>query len=290
MQQSTNKIIMIKPHFFHFNEETAQDNTYQNNISANNIASKAVAEFDNFVNILQNEGIAVHVIEDVATPPTPDSVFPNNWFSTHNGTLNIYPMYTDNRKREITKFQKNVINFYQPQIINDYTHLKPLEGTGAMVLDRVNKICYCVVSQRANETTLDEILQTLNYQKVLFKAYQNDKEIYHTNVLMAVTTNFIFIGDSLIAENDRQRVLTQVKQYHDVITLTPDQILKFAGNCLELTGKNGNFIVMSETAYQSLTQDQITQITNKTRIIPVAIPTIETVGGGSARCMIAEIF
>ncbi len=290
MQQSTNKIIMIKPNFFQFNEETAKDNTYQHKITIDNVSRKAVSEFNNFVNTLQQEGVVVHVIEDTATPPTPDSVFPNNWFSTHNGTLNIYPMYTDNRKCEITKFKQNVVDFYQPQIINDYTHLKPLEGTGAMVLDRVNKICYCVASQRANETTLDEILQTLNYKKILFNAYQNDKEIYHTNVLMAVTTHFVFICDALIAENDRQRVRTQIKQHHEIITLTQDQILKFAGNCLELKGENGNFIVMSETVYQSLTQDQITQITNKTRIVTVAIPTIETIGGGSARCMIAEIF
>lgn len=291
-KQSTNKVIMIRPHHFLYNVQTAQDNIYQNENTKNDEDSnlKAQIEFDNLTSLLKLKGIDVNIIEDTVDDKTPDSIFPNNWFSTENDTLIIYPMYTDNRKLEANKFILKVDDIVKKKNKVDLRTCDVLEGTGAMVLDRVNKVAYCSLSQRASKKTLDKFCKKLGYEKVVFSSYQNGKSIYHTNVMMTIGTDIAFLAFDLISEKDRNRVLKKLQETHKVILLSEEEVSNFAGNMLELDGENDRFLLMSSTAYNIFSKEKIKEIEKYIKIVHSDVSFIEKAGGGSVRCMIAEIF
>jgi len=285
----TNKILMVRPALFAFNEETAVNNYYQkrDNKTVQEIQNSALIEFDKMVEKLKNIGIDVKVIQDTKEPHTPDSIFPNNWFSTHySNTVVLYPMFAENRRLERTdriyEFFDNVDNLN----VVDYSSLEKenifLEGTGALVLDRKNKKAYCSLSQRANEKLLDIFCEDAGYKKIAFHSYQTINEerkaIYHTNVMMAMGENYaILCADSI--DNLEERAAGE------------QQVENFLGNTIELVNNEGvNVCVMSATAYSALTEEQKNIIEKYDVILPVDVHTIEKYGGGSARCMIAELF
>lgn len=299
MKQSTNRVLMVEPYQFFANEQTAIDNAYQNldaasSMTSEKIQEQALAEFNSLVEVLRNEGITVEVLKDTPQPATPDSIFPNNWFSTRHGLLIIYPMHAENRQAEISKFRDQVEEIYNPEEIFDMSSYhdqgRSLEGTGAIVFDHEEKIAYAVLSKRSDEELLDELCQKIGYTALPFRAYQSGGDVYHTNILMGIGTDVAFLGTELIDEQDRSKVRDSLAKKHVVIDLSPEQVIAGAGNAIELEGKNGRFIAMSQGAYDSLTPEQIKQVEEKLPIRTAAIPTIETLGGGSVRCMIAEIY
>ena len=306
MKQVTNNILMIRPVNFRYNKQTAVNNYYQkvlNDVSNDLVQKKALLEFDTFVSKLQKFGVNVVVIDDKITPDTPDSIFPNNWVSFHaNGSVVIFPMYAknrrDERRRDIFKLLEMKYGFLINSI-RDFTPLeheeKYLEGTGSMVLDRKNKICYAAISVRTNKIAVMSFCKEFNYKPVLFKAYQNIKDervlIYHTNVMMCVADNFVIIClDSIDNKNERDHVIDSiVNSGKKIIEITEEQKHRFAGNMLQVMGDKP-YIVMSTSAFNSLTEDQKKNIQNYNEIIHSSLDTIEACGGGSARCMMAEVF
>lgn len=297
---------MIKPIKFYYNPQTAVNNAYQKNLKEDPelVAKKALEEFDALVNKMKSVGIEVNVIQDTSTPYTPDSIFPNNWFSSHqNNTLIIYPMFAENRRLERTKFLPNLKKLLSCDAVNtiDLTAFekenKFLEGTGALVLDRINKIAYCCLSPRANEDVLNEFCEFTNYKALKFHSTQIfngvSTAIYHTNVMMGVTENFVVvclesITDLTERENLKNSILNSKKE---IVDISLDQVLKFCGNVLELKNSQGKrYTLMSKSAFEGFTQEQIDVIKKSSVIIYSDISTIETYGGGSVRCMIAELF
>lgn len=294
---------MIRPAMFNYNIETAVDNVYQQPVSSHDsqailtstqIQESALQEFETLVETIRSQGVNVKVLADTITPPTPDAVFPNNWFSTHQGTLILYPMKAENRQQEITKFRDNLIDFYQPEKLIDLTAYHSqgiaLEGTGAMIFDRLYHRIYACISQRCDKNLLQKVAQILSYELVTFQAYQFNSPVYHTNVMMSLESEIALIGDSLLKAEDCQKVLSKLSEKREIISLSDSQIANFAGNALELAGADGKFLLISQSAYNSLSSAQITQIEARLPIISVAVPTIEKFGGGSVRCMVAEIF
>lgn len=302
LSQTTSHILMVRPANFCFNAETAANNAFQNQLDLGHtsINAQAVSEFNHFVEALTERGIHVLVIEDTPEPIKPDAIFPNNWFSTHaDGTFFSYPMFAVNRRFER---DEKIIQIIENQYsINKKIHLEHyesvglfLEGTGSMVIDRVNEIVYACISERTNITVLDAFCDAMDYKRIAFKAVdENDKNIYHTNVMMALGESFVIICfDAIPDEKDR---LTLIKSFDvtdkEIIEISYQQMLKFAGNMLQVRNKAGEtFLVMSEQAYYSLDPAQINHIQRHTQIIFSNLKTIETFGGGSARCMMAEIF
>ena len=300
----TNKILMVRPALFAFNEETAVNNYYQkrDNKTVQEIQNSALIEFDKMVEKLKSIGIDVKVIQDTKEPHTPDSIFPNNWFSTHySNTVVLYPMFAENRRLERTDgiydFFDNVDNLN----VVDYSSLEKenifLEGTGALVLDRKNKKAYCSLSKRADEKLLDIFCEDAGYKKIAFHSYQtiNDerKSIYHTNVMMAMGENYaILCADSIDDLEERARVIGELeKDEKEIVYISEQQVENFLGNTIELVNNEGvNVCVMSATAYSVLTAEQKSIIEKYDVILPVDVHTIEKYGGGSARCMIAELF
>lgn len=294
MRQATNEVLMIRPKSFGFNVETAKNNLYQNRMDLKDeiVQEKALKEFDAFVESLRAKGIKVDVLEDTRQPHTPDSIFPNNWFSTHDGKLLIYPMYAENRKLEVGKFLDDLVELYNPDVIIDLREKFDgvIESTGALVLDRVNKKAYCSLSQRADIELFEYFCKTLGYRPISFESYQMGQKIYHTNVMMSIASRLAFVATELIDESMRDEVLSELREDHEIVELTGDQILKFCANVLEVRGKDKSYLVMSKTAYAGFLDSQIELIEQYMEIIAVDIDTIETIGGGSARCMLAEIF
>ena len=306
MKQLTNNILMIRPVNFRYNKQTAVNNYYQkvlNHVSNNLVQKKALLEFNYFVTKLQKFGVNVIVIDDKISPDTPDSIFPNNWVSFHaDGSVVIFPMYAknrrDERRRDVFKLLERKYGFLI-NTIRDFTQLeheeKYLEGTGSMVLDRKNKICYAAISVRTNKIAVMSFCNEFNYKPVLFKAYQNIKDervlIYHTNVMMCVADNFVIIClDSIDNKNERDHVIDSiVNSGKKIIEITEEQKHRFAGNMLQVMGDKP-YIVMSTSAFNSLTEDQKKNIQNYNEIIHSSLDTIEACGGGSARCMMAEVF
>lgn len=298
--QTTDTVLMISPVAFDYNEETAVNNAFQEEDEINNTAEEARKESDAYIKLLEDNGINVIAVEDTKKPHTPDSVFPNNWFSTHDdGTLVLYPMFAENRRLERKPAALEAIdnNFNKKRTV-DLTHYEEeglfLEGTGSMVLDRVNKIAYACESPRTNKTVLNDFCKQLGYSPVLFKAVDADgTEIYHTNVMMHVGTEVAVVCLDAIAD-DAQR--TEVKESLEgtgktIVEITFDQMNHFAGNMLELHNKDGQpCLIMSLAAYNSLTEEQISFLESKMTLITPDLECIEQNGGGSARCMIAEIF
>ena len=305
MKQSTNSILMIRPNNFGYNEETALDNHYQNQGSLEmNSNENAQKEFDNMVFNLRQNGISVYVFQDDDINYTPDSIFPNNWISFHEkGDVGLYPMYAENRRLER---RPEVIRFLEDEGFNidnivDYSSAesenKFLEGTGSMILDRENRIAYCSISKRSNEDLFIEFCEDFEFTPVLFNSYQSvgDKRlpIYHTNVMMCVATNYVVIClDSIDDKKQRKNVSNFINESgKKLIEISENQVESFAGNMLELLNDKGDSIlVMSKSAENSLSEIQKNTIKKYSKIISSNINTIEVCGGGSARCMMAEIF
>ncbi len=297
--QAPKAVVMIRPWRFCSNPETADDNAFQKTDAPDidNIADSARAEFDNVVQTLTEHGVTVHAFDDFGENETPDSVFPNNWFSTHwGGHVAIYPMYSKNRRRER---RSDVIEMlkskYRVQDVVDYSGLEWddcfLEGTGAMVLDNINRIAYTAKSNRSNEIILERFCTQFNYEPMAFDtADESGKAIYHTNVMMCIGTEFAIICLDMIAnEQRRQQVKERLEESgREVIELSFEQVNNFAGNALELTGNNGRIVAMSQCAYDALTPTQIEQIEKYSQIVAMNIPTIE-LAGGSIRCMLAGV-
>ena len=306
MSQTTNSILMIRPINFRMNEQTAVNNYFQEDLSLRDslINLKAQKEFDDYVDKLRKFGVEVIVVSDNQENDTPDSVFPNNWVSFHNdGTMAIYPMFAENRRLErrediILELEKE--GFLIENIV-DYTSAEDqnifLEGTGSMILYRQNKIAYCAISPRADEELFIEFCEDFEYTPVIFTANQtvdNSREaIYHTNVMMCIAETFSVICLSCIDDKkERKNVISHLKKSgKEIIDITEKQMHQFAGNMLQVKGKNNElFLVMSQAAYNSLTKEQIKKIEKHCNIISSSLETIETCGGGSARCMMAEVF
>lgn len=307
MRQITNTILMIRPVNFRMNEQTMVNNYYQKaseHVLPDTVNAKAQKEFDDFVNKLQNVGVQVIVVQDELEPDTPDAVFPNNWISFHeDGSVALYPMFAENRRLERREDVLDILEQHGFVINNlvDYTSAEEahlfLEGTGSMVLDRVNQKAYCALSPRSDEELFIEFCEDFEYTPVIFSATQTingqRKPIYHTNVMMCIGETFAVIClDSIDDKAERKNVVSHLKQDgKEVIAITEHQLNSFAGNMLQVQGANGeSYLVMSETAYDSLAPNQIEALKKHTQILKSTLNTIETCGGGSARCMMAEVF
>ncbi|MBO9660552.1 MAG: hypothetical protein J7527_17150, partial [Chitinophagaceae bacterium] len=299
--QTTSHILMIRPVSFVFNEQTAVNNAFQSVTEDNsNVQEMALAEFDTFVTVLRNDGLDVTVVQDTAEPHTPDSIFPNNWVSFHgNGTVMLYPMFAPNRRAERKPHVLASISqkFTIGQTI-DLTEFENndlfLEGTGSMVLDRDKQIAYACLSPRTNEQVLGEFCKKMNYTPVLFTSTDgNGQDIYHTNVMMCVADRYVVIClESIASPEEQQKVSDVILQSNkEIIPISLKQMNHFAGNMLQVENRQGEkLLVMSTQAYESLSEEQIEKLHSFNRIVHSPINTIETNGGGSARCMMAEIF
>lgn len=298
--QTTSTVLMIRPVNFGFNEETASNNLFQQKGFEGNAQKLALDEFNNYVELLTSNGVEVVVAEDSPDPCTPDSIFPNNWFSTHeNGTLVIYPMFANNRRLERkqgvldllkSKYNiKRVVNLTKWEVKSMF-----LEGTGSMIMDRDNNLVYACRSQRTNEKVLEEFCDELDYDYFVFNAFdQNDKPIYHTNVMMCVGTKFVVAClDSIKDIEEREDFIGLVEESEkELIEISLEQMNQFAGNMLEISNKDGeSLLIMSSTARKSLTEEQFDKLSAYCKILAPELKTIEQNGGGSARCMLAEIY
>ncbi len=299
----TDTVLMVRPAKFGYNDETANNNAFQINDTTREpeeIEEAALEEFDRLVDTLREGGVEVIVVDDSPTPRKPDAVFPNNWMTTHeDGTLVTYPMYSKVRRAERRpEVLKTLVDQFK---VKNHWELETyeadeqfLEGTGSMVLDRPNKIAYACRSVRTEEAVLDDFCKKAGYRKVLFSAVDIEGHpIYHTNVMMALGNTFAILAvDTLRDEEEKAAVLRTLEETEKtLIPITLEQMMAFAGNMLQVQNKNGKtWLVMSEQAYNSLDPDQITQIQQHTDILFSDIASIETYGGGSVRCMMAEVF
>ena len=306
MNQSTSSVFMVRPHSFRKNEETATNNHYQRDIaqaSPEEIIERAQEEFDGLVDQLKAAGVEVVVFDEAEPHETPDALFPNNWISTHaDGTVALYPMFAPNRRTErredVPLVLEHQFGFDVRQII-DFTefesHDKFLEGTGSIVLDRINRKAYAALSDRTDARALEHFCDQLDFEPVAFQAFQTvDNQrlpIYHTNVMMSIGSGYAVVClDSIDSDDERKQVVDAIAlDGLELIAITEEQVNQFAGNMLELTGDDGPVLVMSASAYQSLVPGQIEKLQQHTTLLHAPLPTIETCGGGSARCMIAEI-
>jgi hypothetical protein len=308
MQQTTNTILMIRPVNFRMNEQTAVNNYYQkvlDNLLPETVNAKAQKEFDGFVEKLQKVGIQVIVVNDTKDTDTPDAVFPNNWISFHqNGSVALYPMFAENRRLERREDILEILEskgFLIYDIV-DYTSAEDeavfLEGTGSLLLDRIHKKAYCALSPRADEDLFIEFCEDFDYMPVWFTANQTVKgkrvPIYHTNVMMCLGETFAVICLSSIDDKkERKNVIQHLKENgKEIIDITEAQVNCFAGNMLQVKGANDAlYLVMSQSAYDSLTNSQLEVLKKHNKaIVSSSLDTIEACGGGSARCMMAEVF
>ena len=307
MSQITNTVLMIRPVQFRMNEQTSVNNYYQKapeNILTEVVNKMAVKEFDGMVRKLKKVGIQVIVVKDTKEFDTPDSIFPNNWISFHsNGTIGLYPMFAENRRLERKEsvleavenqgfVVKNVVDYSGAEVDNLF-----LEGTGSILLDRVNNKAYCAISDRADEGLFIEFCEDFEYTPVVFSAFQtvNDKreKIYHTNVMMCIGDTFAVV--CLASIDDKKQRKSLINHLQDdgkkVIEISEDQVNHFAGNMLQLKGvEEASYLVMSQSALKSLRPAQVKLIGSHTTILSCPLDTIESCGGGSARCMMAEVF
>jgi len=298
--QSANRVFLVRPANFGFNAETAGSNAFQSRLPGANLNEKALLEFDLFAEKLVRAGIDVTVFEDSAVPVKPDAIFPNNWLSTHpDGRLILYPMCAANRRVERTAGILNSLKerFFVKEVIDLTAHENEgrfLEGTGSVVFDHLNKIAYGCLSPRTDRALLFELAALLGYTPHVFCAHDHSgKEIYHTNVMMCVGEKFALVcAESVSDVKERHDLLHSLgKGGRGVIEISREQMSGFAGNMLELRKNDGTgLVVLSGKAYSCLSAQQINVLEKQVELLPLAIPTIETVGGGSARCMIAELF
>lgn len=307
MKQITNSVLMMRPLHFLKNEETAVNNYFQQEIQGLNgeeILERAQNEFDKFTDQLILAGVNVMVLEDQEELVTPDSIFPNNWVTFHeNGDVALYPMFAENRRleRRDDVLETLEMNGFKINQLVDLSESEKeglfLEGTGSMILDRENALVYCALSERSSSEILLEFCDIFGYRPITFKAFQTVDgkrlPIYHTNVVLTIGESFsVFCADCIDDVQEREKVIKSLKRTEkEIIYITEEQLANFAGNMLQLsTSSEDRILVMSKTAKDSLTDEQITTLEKHTKILVVEIPTIEKLGGGSARCMIAEIF
>jgi hypothetical protein len=308
MNQTTNSILMIRPVAFRMNEQTAVNNYYQKALDGllpETANAKAQEEFDTLANKLKMVGVNVIVVNDTPEPNTPDSIFPNNWVSFHeSGDVVLYPMFAENRRQERREDILELLEekgFEMNEFITDYSSAEEdgffLEGTGSIVLDRENGKAYCALSPRADEELFIEFCEDFDFAPVLFEAFHTvngeRKLIYHTNVMLCIADTFAVIcADAIDDKKERKMVLDNLKgDNKEIILITEAQLNNFAGNMLEVTGSDQRrYLVMSDAAHQSLTKKQIAQLEEHVTLLHSNLDTIEACGGGSARCMIAEIF
>lgn len=302
--QSTDTILMIEPVAFGFNAQTAVNNYFQVNDLSKTAQCEALKEFTLFVEKLRSKGINVITVKDTLDPHKPDSIFPNNWVSFHeDGTVILYPMFAENRRSERRNdiFEQLRNENYQINHMNDFSVFeaenKFLEGTGSMILDRQNRIAYGSISLRLDENVFQKWCMEFGYQPVVFHSFQSVNQqrlpIYHTNVMMCVGSDFAVVClDAIDDEKERSLVKNTLTQHRkQIIEISEEQVHNFAGNMLEVENGNGKrYLVMSECAFKSLTTKQIQLIEEHAEILYSNLHTIEQNGGGSARCMIAEIF
>jgi hypothetical protein len=298
--QSASAVLMIRPHRFYPNPETAADNAFQQTISPNESSAVSLAaqkEFDGAVKTLRAAGVIVHVVKDSARPEKPDAVFPNNWFSTHHdGRVVLYPMYSAARRRERrTEVIDELRHHYQIADVIDYSAAEEggryLEGTGSLVLDHENKIAYASLSQRTHAEILQKFCRDFAYEPVTFQSVSRDgRSIYHTNVMMCVGSKFALVGlETIPNAAERASVARSLEATgKEIIELSADQIAEFAGNAIELHNDKEKLLVRSTRAEAALTEEQRKRISKYARTIALDLPTIE-LAGGSARCMIATI-
>ena len=303
--QYTSNILMVRPASFRLNEETVVNNYFQSEtqLDPRMVVGAAQREFDEFVALLRANGVNVIVAEDIKENDTPDALFPNNWISMHeDGKVGLYPMFAENRRRERREDILDLLeeNGFEISEIIDYSSAEEeeifLEGTGSLILDRENRIAYCALSDRADEELLIEFCEDFEYTPVIFGAFQTSENkrlpIYHTNVMMCVADQFAVIClESIDDKKERKAVKEQIKSTGKrIVAITEKQMHEFAGNMLQVKTKNGPALVMSDRAYRSLQPDQIKTLESFGSIIHPKLEIIETCGGGSARCMMAEIF
>ena len=301
MNHFSSHILMVYPKNFRSNVLTIDDNTFQkssSNLSNNEIKNKAVEEFELLYNKIQSQGIKVTVFKDSRNVDTPDAVFPNNWISFHKDNKAItYPMFAKNRRLERTPLVIECLNNYGKNISIDYDYSNFendnlfLEGTGSLVLDRLNKIAYCSLSQRSNEELVNRFCIDMGYNPVVFKSYHQNKPIYHTNVLLSICNKFSVVClESIINKKERQSVTDSlISSGLEIIDIDINQMSSFGANCIQLNGNKGPLLVMGAKAYSSFTNNQLDIIQKNTQIIHSSLENIENNSGGSARCMIAEV-
>lgn len=293
---------MIRPAAFGFNEETAANNYFQSNpsVSKEELQQKALQEFDNMVQTLRNHDIDELVIDDTNEPPKPSAIFPNNWLSTSpDGLVYVYPMYAPNRRLEKRDdILKTLAEKFIVKDVQDWSEFEVegrfLEGTGSMVIDHDNKMIYAAVSERTNLSVLEKFATTNGYQAIVFLATdKNGHPVYHTNVVMTLGEKFAVLCEEAIDEEWELIAVRQLLEStgHSIIVITREQMHCFAGNMLEVKNTKGeNILVLSLTAFDSLRKEQKQMLETYCKLLPVAVPTIEEVEGGSVRCMMAEIF
>jgi len=302
-KQYTSNLMMVRPASFQFNYETAVSNAFQKSLDGlteNEIKQKAIEEFDSYVAKLRANKINVTVIQDTLEPAKPDAIFPNNWISMHeNGSVFLYPMNTENRRLEIRPeiIEELKTHFVVKEITNLTTSVKDnkfLEGTGSLIFDHLNKIAYACLSPRTDKDLFEQYCTMIGYEAVSFySADEHENLVYHTNVMLTIGDAFAVICLESIKDKDEQLLVKEKlgNSGHEIIDITFAQMNAFAGNMLQVQNTDDQtFLVISETSFKSLTKEQISQIEKHTNILSVEIPTIETIGGGSARCMLAEIY
>lgn len=305
LAQATDTVLMVRPQTFQFNAETAESNAFQKNLTIDNPAELANSEFDDMVATLRTQHIRVIVVDSPKNQITPDAVFPNNWFTSHQTsrgqTIVLYPMCTTNRRLERQyDVLKNQLNQHGIPIDNliDLTSYetkhKYLEGTGSVILDRIHHVAYAAISPRTNVDVLYDFVKRFGYEPIIF--HSRDKQgqlIYHTNVVMSIGTHFAVIALDSIQDADERATVEEVlkKTHKTVIAISNEQLEKMAANILELRSTEGKSkIILSQTAYAAFNAQQLELLSTFGDLVVVKIPTIETIGGGSARCMLAEIF
>ena len=301
MSHFSSKILMISPDKFRNNEHTLLDNVFQSKkTNQNQIEHLAVKEFNRLRELISNSGIEVFSFDDDSKFDTPDAVFPNNWISFHyHHKAILYPMFAPNRRfeRESKILDKLSVSGIEIEIINDYSLYENenrfLEGTGSIVLDRKSKKAYCSLSGRSDLSLFKKFCSDMNYIPVVFNSSHESKPIYHTNVMMSICNNFTIIClDSIRDKNERNNVIENLNNSGlEIIDISINQMTSFLGNCIQLINSDQSpVLIMSSRAFNSITKSQIKRIESHTEIIHSDIKTIEDNGGGSARCMIAEIF
>lgn len=300
MMQSTNSILMVRPAAFGYDTDTAATNVFQHasELSETDVHEQALAEFDAAVTKLRANGVRLHVMDDDTSVIRRNAIFPNNWISTHeDGTVFLYPMQAESRR---TERRRDIIDelerYYEVRKVVDLSRYEQegrfLEGTGSMVLDRINGVIYACRSPRTDEKVLREVARSLDYRTVIFDAVDADgKPIYHTNVCMSIGTRFAVLADFAIPDTaERERVMAALGGAgRRIVKLRPDQLNVFAGNILEVHGRE-NLLCMSKGAYRSLSDSQLDLLELWAQVVHTPLPTIEQVGGGSFRCMLAEVF
>lgn len=301
--QSARTVLLVRPARFAFNEQTAASNSFQrslSDLSAETIQQQAFAEFDNLVQQLRAHGMNVLVLDDTPEPPKPDAVFPNNWLSTHpDGRALLYPLHAPNRRPERRADILEVLagQFELREIVDFSAHEAEhhfLEGTGSIIFDHRHRLAYACLSPRTDAGLLGEVAGLLGFKPIIFRAYDAQKQaIYHTNVMMCIGAAFaVLCPESIRDEAERQLVVDSLTATgHELILITLEQVARFAGNMLTLQPATGReLLALSQSAFDALTAGQKSRLSHYCQLLPLPIPTIETIGGGSVRCMLAEVF